>query len=146
MIPAFDEHGNLPPGEYPCTWEELEIRYATSNSRIYQLNGLRAALENLQTAGCQTVWINGSFISDKSNPNDYDACWSSDGIDPNNLDPTLLDFKHPRHTMQRKYRGELFIADLPATPHGETFLEFFQRDKNNNVKGILRLELTGTEF
>jgi hypothetical protein len=107
---------------------------------------LYAALENLKQAGCQTVWINGSFISNKSNPNDYDACWDSSQVDPDLLEPTLLDFRHPRSAMKRKYKGELFIADLPATPHGETFLEFFQKDRNNNPKGIIRLDLSSFPF
>jgi hypothetical protein len=141
VIPPFDQQGNLPPGEHHCTWDELENRYATTNHRIFLLNGLYAALENLNVAGCRTVWINGSFISDKPQPNDYDACWDSDQVDPDLLDPTLLNFAHPRNAMKRKYRGELFIADLPATPHGETFLEFFQKDRNGHNKGILRLDL-----
>jgi hypothetical protein len=141
VIPPFDQQGNLSPGEHHCTWDELENRYATTNHRIYLLNGLYAALENLSTAGCHTVWINGSFISDKSQPNDYDACWDSDQVDPDLLEPTLLNFAHPRNAMKRKYRGELFIADLPATPYGETFLEFFQKGRNGHNKGILRLDL-----
>ncbi len=142
MIPPFDQNGNLPPGEHPCTWDELENRYATTNQRINLLNGLQAALENLNTAGCHTVWIDGSFVSDKPQPQDYDACWDSDNVDPDLLEPTLLNFTHPRNAMKRKYRGELFIADLPATPYGETFLEFFQKDRAGNAKGILRLDLS----
>ena len=141
VIPPFDQHGNLPPGEHPCTWEQLENRYATTAHRIRLLNGLQAALTNLKQAGCQTIWINGSFISHQPRPNDYDACWDLDQVDPDALEPTLLDFRHPRSAMKHKYRGDLFIADLPATPHGETFLEFFQRDRDNRRKGILRLDL-----
>ena len=37
--------------------------------------GLGAALENLKNAGCGTVYINGSFVTNKVVPNDYDACW-----------------------------------------------------------------------
>jgi hypothetical protein len=141
VIPPFDHTGNLPQGEHPCTWDEFENRYSTTAHRINLLNGLYEALENLSQAGCQTVWIDGSFISDKPNPNDFDACWDSSHVDPDLLEPTLLDFRHPRSAMKRKYKGELFIADLPATPHGETFLDFFQKDRNNNPKGILRLDL-----
>ncbi len=143
MIPPFDPNGNLPAGEYSCTWSEFENRYSTTTHRIQLLTGLRLALADLKNAGCKTVWVNGSFISDKAQPNDYDACWDSRDIDPDMLEPTLLDFAHPRSRMKRKYKGELFIADVPATPYGETFLEFFQKDRDDNPKGILRLDLGG---
>ncbi len=142
MIPPFEQNGNLPQGEHSCTWDELENRYSTTTQRIYLIDGLYAAFENLSQAGCQTIWINGSFVSDKANPNDYDACWDSSQVDPDLLEPVLLDFRHPRSAMKRKYRGGLFIADLPATPQGETFLEFFQKDRNSDPKGILRLDLS----
>jgi hypothetical protein len=141
VIPPFDQRGHLPPGEHLCTWEELEIRYATTQHRIHLINGLYAALERLSAAGCHTVWIDGSFSSDTRQPKDYDACWDSANVDPDLLEPTLLDFRHPRNAMKRKYRGELFIADLPASPYGETFLEFFQKDRDGHSKGILKLDL-----
>ena len=37
--------------------------------------GLRAALESLKSAGCRTVYLNGSFVTSKEAPNDFDACW-----------------------------------------------------------------------
>jgi hypothetical protein len=61
MIPPFDQNGNLPPGEYACSWAELEIRYGTTQQRINLIAGLYLALQNLQQAGCHTVWINGSL-------------------------------------------------------------------------------------
>jgi hypothetical protein len=31
-------------------------------------------MEHLRAAGCRTIYINGSFVTDKLNPNDFDAC------------------------------------------------------------------------
>ena len=39
------------------------------------MRGLKAALENLRNAGCRTTYINGSFVTRKAIPNDYDVCW-----------------------------------------------------------------------
>ena len=64
------------------------------------LAGLRAALENLRDAGCQTAYTNGSFVTDKEHPNDYDACWEEGGVDPNLLDPVLLNFDLGRATQK----------------------------------------------
>ena len=46
------------------------------------MTGLRAALEEFKKAGCQTVYINGSFVTSKELPNDYDCCWEEAGVDP----------------------------------------------------------------
>ena len=54
--------------------------------------GLRAALEDLKNAGCRTAYVDGSFVTIKAIPNDYDACWDEDGVDPVLLDPVLLTF------------------------------------------------------
>ena len=56
------------------------------------MTGLRAALENLKAAGCRTVYLNGSFVTSKDLPNDYDACWEEPGVDPEALDSVLLTF------------------------------------------------------
>ena len=72
------------------------------------MDGLRAALENLKRAGCRTVYVNGSFVTNKYVPNDYDACWEEAGVEPEALDPVLLTFDPGRVTQKAKYLGELF--------------------------------------
>lgn len=106
--------------------------------------GLRAALENLAGAGCGVVYIDGSFVTSKEIPNDYDACWEEDGVDPNALDPVLLTFDPGRVTQKAKYRGELFPASSIADADGFSFREFFQTDKNTGrPKGIVAIYIGG---
>ena len=108
------------------------------------LSGLRAALENLKGAGCRTVYVNGSFVTDKVLPNDYDACWEEDDVDPEALDPVLLTFDPGRATQKAKYLGELFPASVIASSDGLSFLQFFQTDKNTGKpKGIVAIDLEG---
>ena len=143
MIPPFDHNGNLPPGEHQTTWAELEQRYAITQHRRLLLEGFRAAIETLKIAGCTQVWLDGSFITSKTVPGDFDACWSFTGLDPTLLDPVLLDFTHRRATQKAKYRGELFPKDAFATPQGSRFIDFFQIDKlNQQPKGIIVLDLS----
>jgi hypothetical protein len=143
MIPAFDQNGNLPPGEHQTIWAELEQRYAITAHRRLLLEGFRAAIEALKLAGCTQVWLDGSFITNKAVPDDFDACWSLTGIDPTLLDPVLLDFSNRRATQKAKYRGELFPKDAFATPQGSRFIDFFQVDKlTQQAKGILVLDLS----
>lgn len=70
MIPTFDKNGNLPLGIHTCTWSELEQRYAITAHRVLLLAGFRRAINNLAQAGCQNVWLDGSFISNKPVPGD----------------------------------------------------------------------------
>ena len=92
MIPSFDERGNLPPGIHPATWDEIVERYATNERREQLLDGLRTAIESLHAAGCSRVYLDGSFITDKELPGDFDAYWEGGSVDPGLLDPVLLDF------------------------------------------------------
>ena len=104
--------------------------------------GLRAALDNLKAAGCRTVYVDGSFVTSKEVPNDFDACWEEAGVEPAVLDPVLLTFDPGRATQKSKYMGELFPASIPADPEGLSFLEFFQTDKESGrPKGIVAIDL-----
>lgn len=104
--------------------------------------GLRAAAENLKEVGCHTVYVNGSFVTNKYVPNDFDACWVEDGVDPLVLDPVLLTFDAGRLTQKVKYLGELFPASATASGDGFSFLEFFQIDKETgDPKGIIAIDL-----
>ena len=108
MLPDFNQTGVLPPGIHWANWDDLTQRYGRNPWRKSLLAGLKAALENLRDAGCRTAYIDGSFVTDKEYPNDYDACWEEAGVDPYLLDPALLIFDPGRETQKAKYPGELF--------------------------------------
>jgi hypothetical protein len=141
MIPSFRRNGTLPPGVHWTTWEEFAERFGGNPHRQAFLVGLKAALENLQQAGCQEVYIDGSFVTAKAEPQDFDGCWSKVGVDPDKLDPVLLDFSQDRAAQKAKYGGELFIAQAPANEQ-HVFLGFFQRDRRNQRKGIIGIKLS----
>ena len=77
------------------------------------MTGLRAALENLKGAGCRTIYLNGSFVTSKDLPNDYDACWVEAGVEPAALDPVLLTFDPGEdHT-----EGQVHGGAIPSVNH-----------------------------
>ena len=80
MIPEFNEYGNLPPGIHHATWNEIVTRYATSVRRRELLDGLLDALRSLKGAGCATAYLDGSVITSKDHPGDFDACWKSGDV------------------------------------------------------------------
>jgi hypothetical protein len=95
----------------------------------------------LRVAGCQTVYLDGSFTTGKPHPDDFDGCWDHTGIDFGLLDPILKIFDNKREAQKKKYFGEMFPAGSAAAP-GLTFLAFFQIEKvSQRPKGILRVSL-----
>ena len=110
--------------------------------RLMLLAGLKAALDDLRTAGCRRAYVDGSFVTAKANPRDFDGCWDVNGVDLASLDPVLLTFTSRRAAQKRTYGGELFPADGMADAAGTNFLRFFQRDKDTGEpKGIIGLDL-----
>ena len=140
----FGADGLLLSGVHWTNWEDFTRKFGGNPWRQKLISGLRAALENLKGAGCRTVYVNGSFVTDKVLPNDYDACWEEDGVDPEALDPVLLTFDLGRATQKAKYMGELFPASVIANSEGLSFLQFFQTDKSTGKpKGIIAIDLEG---
>ncbi len=102
---------------------------------------MRRALRALKKAGCARAYIDGSFVTSKELPEDFDGCWDHEGVDVDALDPVLLDFSDRRAAQKEKFRGELFIAATPADALGHRFLDFFQLDRDGRPKGIVQIGL-----
>jgi len=141
MIPEFDINGNLLPGIHIAIWDEFVTRFGFNNHRMRLLSGLKTALYEFIGVGCSTFYLNGSFVTSKEYPNDYDCCWLSTGVNISDLDPVLLDFTSERKAQKLKYLGEFFPIQNKTNPKSMTFLDFFQMDNNGNPKGIVNLDL-----
>ncbi len=145
MIPPFDPNtGNLPAGIHEATWDELLARYGYTPYRLQLLAGLKTVLDALRLAGCGRVYLDGSFVTAKAVPGDFDACWETMGVDVLELvrlAPELFDFTAKRAAQRAKYGGELFPAEALAEPGGTVFLAYFQRDKSTDQpKGIVAID------
>src|SRR2546428_11474517 len=143
MIPSLTREGLLPPGIHWATWEEFATRFGGTPHREKLLAGLKAAMGDLRRAGCREIYIDGSFVTRKMKPKDFDACWSAEEVNDQLLDPVLLDFSNRRARMKEIYGVELFIAHAQADMEsGKRFLDYFQRDKRTGEsKGILGIKL-----
>jgi hypothetical protein len=140
MIPCFQQRsGYLPAGIHSAVWSEVPSLFGGNSHRQQLIAGLRLGLRNLAGAGCRSVLVDGSFVTAKDLPNDYDAAWEMLGVDPNRLDPVFFDFRNSRAAMKLKFRGEFFPADLAAKP-GILYRDFFMRDKNGMPKGLIQLD------
>ncbi|MBN1312199.1 MAG: hypothetical protein JXB30_12335 [Anaerolineae bacterium] len=143
MIPEFTSNGNLPPGVHWATWQEFVERFGVSPYRQELIQGLKVAVDSLKAAGCKTVYVNGSFVTSKEVPGDFDACWDPEGVDIDLLyaiEPVLFSFEDRRAAQKEKFKGELFPASEMASADA-IFLDFFQIDREGHRKGIIALDL-----
>ncbi|MDH5415200.1 MAG: hypothetical protein OEW87_13775 [Flavobacteriaceae bacterium] len=141
-IPSLNENGELDEGEYEATLDEIAVVYGLSSDRRKVLmQGLREAAENLEKAGVKKIWVNGSFITDKDEPNDIDGCWEyNDLMDLSAIDPVFLS-KNSRAEVKEKYGLGFFIAQRIEGRSKKPFPKFFQVNRDGDAKGILFVEL-----
>lgn len=114
--------------------------FAVNSHRVRLMGGLLAACRNLAAAGCGELLLDGSFVTAKPLPGDYDGAWEMAGVDLSRLDPVLLDFTNNRVAMKAKYLGDLFPASATAAS-GVLYRDFFSTDRDGNQKGIVLIDL-----
>lgn len=142
MIPEWLGNGDLPPGVHFARWTEVEERLAFNPRRRRLMAGFREACDLLLRAGCRLVYLDGSFVTTKPHPGDFDACWDIQGVDEEALDPVFWDFSDGRAAQKRRFSGEFFPAQLPEGATGRAFLEFFQVNRlTGEPKGIVAIGL-----
>jgi len=105
----------LPPGIHDAAMEEIKQHFATNPVSTLLYHGFVQGAGALKYAGCTTIYLNGSFVSDKPNPADYDACWEPSGVDPGKLDMVFLDFGDSRRRQKAKFGGEFFPSAAQAS-------------------------------
>ena len=142
-IPQFRKNGELPPGEYEASLDEIRQRFGLSNpQRIALIKGLYEAVSNFVTAGIKRIWVNGGFITNKPDPKDIDGCWEySPGVDLKKLDPVFLFTS--RIPMKAKFGLDFFSSSVIELSSGLPFPKFFQTNRDGEPKGILVVKIGG---
>jgi hypothetical protein len=133
MIPHYNDDGYLPPGIHPATLEEIAARFGPeSELRQVQMESLRWLIDLAQRAGVKRIVVNGSFVTDKLEPNDVDCV-------------VLIEPDFPRDA---DAEAEL-LAGLPfinlELVDAEGFQQFTERtfatDRNLVLKGMVEVIL-----
>ena len=137
MIPALvpikgAPWGVLPPGVHPATLAEVATIFATNAKRRLLYEGLLLAATALRMAGCGKLYLDGSYVTAKTVPGDYDGFWDPAGMDRPKLDPVFLDFSNRRQAMKNKFGGE-FSRRMRQTRRHRLSSIFF-RSKNSPEK------------
>lgn len=141
VLPDFAASGLLPPGIHHATWDEVVSRFGGTKQRARLLAGLKSALDELKIAGCARAYLNGSFVTAKERPGDFDLCYEPRGVDPMLLSPVFFDFTANRAAQKTRYGGELFPVNVQAVT-GYNYLQFFQQSSDTGeAKGIVALDI-----
>ena len=141
-IPPVNRAGELPPGEHETSLARVRKRFGHSSAQRKELmHGLEEAAGNLKAAGVRKIWINGSFVTSKKEPNDVDGCWEyTEDVNIGRLDPVFL--AESRLPMKEKYGVEFFPAFVIEAGSGLPFPKFFQVNRDGDPKGILVVSFT----
>ncbi len=133
MIPAFEDNGYLPPGIHEATLDEIEARFGTeSELRRVQFESLKWLIDLVRHAGIQRLVIDGSFVTERFEPNDVDCILL---IAPDHtLDPAAIDEIDD---------GLPFLDVQLAEPADFTMLveQFFSTDRDGTPKGLVEVIL-----
>lgn len=147
-IPPFTLKGELPPGIHIADIDEIEACFGLKTERRRKLMaGLKEALKLLKQGKVSKVYIDGSFVSSKEEPNDVDGCWSSINADATKLDARFWDFSDEsdfqlkRSSLRQEFGIDFFIAELIEGHSGEAFPAFIQSNRDGLTKGIILVNL-----
>jgi hypothetical protein len=131
----------LPIGIHKATINEVKSEYVYNMFRREIFDGLLLLIEDLKTIGCNTIYINGSFVTSVEKPNDVDVCWEECSGTNLVFERNALPILWNRQEAKKKYKADVFYAQSIEIS-GFTFLQFFQRIKHTNLnKGIIQLDI-----
>jgi hypothetical protein len=142
-IPEFDDQtGYLPAGDHGASLDEMEQRFCGTYRRRQIFTGLKRVVEQLEANGVETIWIGGSFVTDKERPGDVDVVY----VPPPGSDPAGWGLLSPsrRKDLKEIWRVDLWKSDSPQRVPGkplqrQTIKEFFGTDKDGVAKGFIQL-------
>ena len=142
MIPEFRNDGYLPEGLHVATEAEVRFRFGTDTPRRRRLAlRLRRWLELARAIGAMRLFVDGSFVTAKPEPNDVDAVvWLPDDFvqrvssgqhEAIELETMLLS-RHPEEKFAAEDRQDW-----------DDWLEFFSRirEADGRRKGLVEVEL-----
>jgi len=152
-LPPFDQHGNLPAGQYGPTRQDFESRFvnvANSTTRSHIYEGWAQHRTALQTAGvdhASPVLLDGSYVTGKRDPGDLDLAVE---VDADLIANTGVLLAGPAAKPQ--YRCDAYA--IPVYPSGSAeervtlelrayWQKWFGKDRSGNPKGFVLATVGG---
>ncbi len=140
MLPAFNEHGNLPEGIHSATEEEVFIRFAASSARRRWLGErLRDLIATAKATGkLARLILWGSFVTAKESPNDLDLLlvMTADFELAQIPEETRVLFDHTQARL--RFHADVFWTKASMAPGVlSLWLDTYQTGKDFTRRGIV---------
>ena len=136
----------LPDGLHARTMDQINEEcvdaFPDSESRPDLIGGLRIVLETLRSVGIQgTLWIDGSFVTEKPNPNDIDVLlYIPNGEEL--LEMAKSELEDFRDRCMHEHRCHIFFTSDEARRDGYWRNQFGQ-SRDGEPKGIITMPVNG---
>lgn len=137
----------LPPGIHDVHEPELGNhflkKFPTSTTRAKLVNGLQRYIALLKSHGVKfELWIDGSFTTEKVDPNDIDLVVFFDFKELDALPPDAqrrLTGLVDRHTAKKNFGCDVLVSNKDDHDHRSYWRGWYGFDRNENPKGIARI-------
>jgi hypothetical protein len=144
MIPEWTQDGFLPPGVYLATLEEVEQRFVyfdRSNRRLQLFARFKELVQEARNSNIvQQLYLAGSFVTSKPEPNDFDCIIV---FDPAIVGQTLAPYQY--NLMSRRMTRRKYDSDIMPCVAGSTamhrYFDFFQTSREGKAVGIVEIVL-----
>ena len=144
-IPDLDDAGFLPEGVHECSLDEIDQRFGGNQSafrRSALFAKLREFIQEVRSTGMAAgLIVDGSFITNKTEPNDIDLVLILP--DEHDFNAVLRPFEYnvlSRRRVFKRYAFDVLVA-RDNSPELLEYVEFFQqiRGETDRLKGILKV-------
>lgn len=144
---SFNSQGKLRRGIHSITWKEFVTQFTYNQKRQELARGVLRAIRLLQKAGCQTIYIGGSYVTTKKRPADVEVLWESSNVDWGRLrrvSPIFFEMTPGSPEQKKRFSSEFYPTEGIETISGLSFFEFFQRDcQKGRRRGLVRIDISG---
>ncbi|SJZ36034.1 hypothetical protein SAMN02745119_00235 [Trichlorobacter thiogenes] len=140
----------LPPGIHDITEDQLDNHFlssfSTSTTRQPLINGLKSFIAFLRKLGipCE-MWIDGSFTTNKVDPNDIDLVVFASESDVNQLDSDkqlLLANLIDRASSKRRFGCDVLFAVAEDFEMRSYWRGWYGFDRQERPKGVAKIMVT----
>jgi hypothetical protein len=123
-IPSLDRHGLLPTGVHDCLLTEVEERFCWNGHRVGLLTRFKDFLgTELRAKFPDPILLDGSFVTDKENPDDTDVLLDLGGAPAARQLEALLFMNNHQNRIGGQYRVHFWV-NIPGAAND--FTAFFQ--------------------
>lgn len=141
-VPEY-EFDVLPIGIHEASMEEIKDSFAFNSRRRALFDGLLHASEELAVAGCPRIYVDGSYVTSKPIPQDFDVCYELGEINRVVLNPVFFEFQEGCAAQKREYGGEFFPISTHTDGTRCYLLDFFQGIRGtDSKKGLVAVALS----